>query len=409
MFVGRLAEVTALESALVQTRAGNPSNVMITGERGIGKSSLLNYFKDVAQGELVGLDETEYRFLVVDTDVDENTTQLGLVKKLQLGLDRVLGKTESGRTFLKTSWEFLRHIEAGPVKIRDTQVRDDSELLLDQFSYSLAELVERVCSDGDTSIFGARFEGILVAIDEADKSGPALSLGSFVKLLAERLQRRGCRRVAFCLAGLPELRAVLSDSHKSSLRLFEELMLERLSADDVATVIEIGLQKTNAGNSQPMSITSEASKFITYYSEGYPHFVQQFAYSAFATDTDGIIDREDVVRGAFGKRGAMESIGNRYYRDDFYNRIQTEGYRDILRLMADHLDAWVTKSDLRERFSGSDSTLDNAIAALRDKNIILAKEGERGVYRLHHKGFAWWIKLQDDPSSATQLSDLYAG
>jgi predicted GTPase len=31
-----------LESCLVQTKAGSPSNFMLTGERGIGKSSLLN-------------------------------------------------------------------------------------------------------------------------------------------------------------------------------------------------------------------------------------------------------------------------------------------------------------------------------------------------------------------------------
>jgi Cdc6-like AAA superfamily ATPase len=46
MFVGRVAELVKLESCLVQTRAGSPSNFMLTGERGIGKSSLLNYIKD---------------------------------------------------------------------------------------------------------------------------------------------------------------------------------------------------------------------------------------------------------------------------------------------------------------------------------------------------------------------------
>lgn len=52
MFVGRIDELNRLESHLVQARAGNPSNFMITGERGIGKSSLLNYFKWVAEGQI---------------------------------------------------------------------------------------------------------------------------------------------------------------------------------------------------------------------------------------------------------------------------------------------------------------------------------------------------------------------
>ncbi len=57
------------------------------------------------------------------------------------------------------------------------------------------------------------------------------------------------------------------------------------------------------------------------------------------------------------------------------------------------LDAWVTKKGIKSKFKGQDSTLDNALHALRDRQIILDKEGERGVYRLQHKGFAWWIKL----------------
>jgi len=60
--------------------------------------------------------------------------------------------------------------------------------------------------------------------------------------------------------------------------------------------------------------------------------------------------------------------------------------------MADRLDGWVRKPEIRKAFRGRDSTLDNAIKALRDRNI-LSKEGERAVYRLQHKGFAYWIKI----------------
>jgi hypothetical protein len=89
----------------------------------------------------------------------------------------------------------------------------------------------------------------------------------------------------------------------------------------------------------------------------------------------------------------MEQIGDRYYRDNFYNKIQQESYRQVLRIMADHLDSWVSKGAIREKFEGKTTTLDNALHALRERGIILSKEGEKGVYRLQHKGFALWIKL----------------
>ncbi|MFI5246951.1 MAG: ATP-binding protein [Nitrospirales bacterium] len=52
MFVGRLPQVDAFEEALLQTRAGRPKGFMLTGERGIGKTFLLQYFKLVAQGHI---------------------------------------------------------------------------------------------------------------------------------------------------------------------------------------------------------------------------------------------------------------------------------------------------------------------------------------------------------------------
>jgi hypothetical protein len=127
--------------------------------------------------------------------------------------------------------------------------------------------------------------------------------------------------------------------------------------------------------------------------EGYPHFIQQFGYSAFAADADNTIDEQDVNRGAFAKRGALEAIGDRYYRNDFYNKIQKDSYRQVLRIMARKGDNWVTKAEIKKDFHGKESTLDNAIHALRGRHIILPREGYKGLYRLQHRGFALWINL----------------
>jgi AAA+ ATPase superfamily predicted ATPase len=389
-FVGRLDELRRLKSALVQTTAGKPANFMITGERGIGKTSLLNYLKYAAEG-LIPVDGVQQSFIVIDTDLDENTTQLGLMGKIQLGLEKALSEYEAAREFIKKAWGFVQRIEAGGVKLGQAQKESD-ELLLDQFAYSLAETTNRVCADAKTGeLWGNQINGILILIDEADNGSKKLQLGSFFKLLAERLQRRSCNRVMFGLAGLPDLRKVLHDSHPSSLRIFEELVLDRLSEAEVNSVINLCLEDANRRNPIQTTIDESGRNMLVLLSEGYPHFIQQFGYSAFVSDSDDVIDRGDVIKGAFGPRGALEQIGDRYYRDDFYNKIQKESYRQILRIMADNLDGWVSKKEIRKKFKGSATNLDNAIKALRDRKIILSKEGELGTYRLQHKGFAVWI------------------
>ena len=149
----------------------------------------------------------------------------------------------------------------------------------------------------------------------------------------------------------------------------------------------------NETNAEQTKIDATARQALINYAEGYPHFIQQFGYSAFESDTDLTIDTKDVERGAVGQQGALEKIGDRYYRDNFYNKIQKSNYRQVLRIMAENGNRWVSKSDIRTKFKGKSTTLDNAIHALRNRNIILTKEGVRGVYRLQHQGFAYWIKL----------------
>jgi Cdc6-like AAA superfamily ATPase len=394
MFVGRENEIEKLEELLLQTQAGQPTNFMITGERGIGKSSLLLYVRAVAEGSIPINGNQKVKFLVIDTDITQNTTALGLMQKIELGLRNILGKNEKAKTFLKEAWNFLTRIEAGGVKINPNQNQNNQceESMLEEFSYSLANTVNRICTD-DPDLFGSQFDGVLILIDEADKASASLNLGSFFKLLMERLQRRECDNVMIGLAGLSDLHDVLSESHLSSLRLFEEIPLIALKDPQVNDVIDICLEFANEKNTTKVSIDEQGRKTLIKLSEGYPHFIQQFGYCAFAADKDNIITQDDVIDGTFGRRGALEIIGERYYRDDFYKKIQGENYRQVLRIMADYTNQWVTKMQIREKYKGKPATLNNAIKALLERRIILPKEGQKGIYRLRHLGFAVWIKF----------------
>lgn len=396
MFVGRLQEIERLEQALIQARSGEPAHFMITGERGIGKTSLLLYLKYLASGD-IPYNTVSFRFLIIDLDLDGNTTQLGLIRRIQMHMEHQLGRSEPARNFLKETWSFIQRIRIMDSGIETKATDASDEVLLDEFALSLAQVCDRTCRSDAQAIFSARYDGILLLIDEADNCSIQLQLGSFLKLLLERLQRKGCDRVLVGLAGLPDLRIKLYESHPSSLRVFEDIQLGRLSNEEVTGVITTCLEKANIENSDKTVIKDEARNMLVALSEGYPHFIQQFGYSAFAVDNDNVIDSVDVKKSAFGSRGALDLIGDRYYRNDFYDKIQQDSYRQVLRIMADDLDSWVTRAKIKSKFKGKNSTLNNAIKALRDRHIILSKEGEKGIYRLQHKGFALWIKLYADP------------
>ncbi len=396
MFVGRVTQLDALEAALLQTRAGKPKGFMLTGERGIGKTSLLQYFKWVAQGHIgIGAEDERVNFLVIEIDLESSSTDLGLIQRVELGLNREIAKTERARTFLGEGWKFLQRIEAYGVSVREDKRTADQEVLHDEFAYSLAKTTSRITDPDAASLFGAKYDGVVILIDEADNAPKSLRLGALLKLLVERVQRHGCQRLMVGLAGMPTLRDVLREGHPSSLRIFDELPLDILSDDETNRVIDRALAEANSENEEKTTIDDGARITLIGLCEGYPHFIQQFGYSAFASDKDLIIDASDVLDGALGPMGAMEKIGDRYYRDAFYNKIQKDNYRQVLRIMADSGNRWVSKADLRASFRGRTSTLDNALRALLERKIILAKEGQRGTYRLQHRGFAFWIKMRE--------------
>ena len=392
MFVGRLNEIKRLEQALIQARHGEPAHFMITGERGIGKTSFLLYVNYLAEGKIL-YESDKLNFLILDLDIDSNTTQLGLIRRINQHIERVLGKTDPAKKFLKEAWSFLQRIRVmgSGIEKEDKLVVD--EVVIDDFALSLNKICDKICKERTDTIIPTKYDGILILIDEADNCSANLQLGSFLKLMLERLQKMNCNNILIGLAGLPELRSKLHSSHPSSLRIFEEIQLGRLSNNEVERVIDICLEKANSANQIKTTIETKAKEVLIYLSEGYPHFIQQFGYSAFAYDNDNIIDEKDVRESALGAKGALNLIGDRYYRNDFYNKIQQESYRQVLRIMADDLDGWVDKAKIRRMFKGKDSVLNNALKALRDRHIIQPKEGQKGVYRLQHKGFALWIKL----------------
>ena len=60
--------------------------------------------------------------------------------------------------------------------------------------------------------------------------------------------------------------------------------------------------------------------------------------------------------------------------------------------MSVHLDGLVSKEEIRKATRPKDSTLNNAIAALKQRNIIIPKESKAGLYRLPSQSFAVWIR-----------------
>jgi len=390
MFAGRFDEITALEKGLFQTKNGQTANFLITGERGIGKSSLMMYLKHVSCGSVPSINHGEFNFVTINTVISDRTDLVTLVKLIEKNLSREIGKHDVFRKFMSDTWAFVQRIKVMDSGIEQSDKNAESDILIDEFAYSLSETCKRIIK-GEKSEYAK--DGILFLIDEADNSCADLRVGYFFKTVTELLQLNDCDNVMFVVAGLPDVVEKLSSSHESSVRIFTQLKINELSPDDRCYVIDKGIESGNKINSEKTIITESAKHHISTLSEGYPHFIQQFAYSAFDHDSDGEISDDDVLTGAFKKGGAIDAIGDRYYASSFHDKIKSDDYRQVLSIMAESMNSWIKKSEIREKFTSDNNTLTNALQALTTRKIILKNPSKVGEYRLQQRGFALWIKL----------------
>jgi hypothetical protein len=207
-------------------------------------------------------------------------------------------------------------------------------------------------------------DGVLILIDEADKPSADANLGALLKGFTERVARSKSNAIAIGLAGVSTVLETLRQSHESALRVFTAFNLKPLSPQESVEVIKRGLRAALKENKVETRITPDAESLIAMYSEGYPHFLQQFAYCAFEADKDDNIDRDDVLNGAWAEHGAFEQLGTRYFEGLYFDQINSDEYREVLRFMAERLDDWVTKSEIRAAIKTKESTLNNALRAL---------------------------------------------
>jgi hypothetical protein len=383
VFTGRIEESKALERMLFNTKNGNPQHFLLHGERGIGKSSLCYIHDLAASGVIIGWENQRYNFLTVSLILEPSDTYETILRKLGSTLRRRLANHNKLQARARDVWDFLKQWEVMGVKFRTPEAIATPTELLDELVESYSTASAKI---GDT------FEGILISIDEADKPPASANLGALLKGFTERLARTSSNTICLGVAGVSTVLNSLRESHESALRLFTSFHLKPLSRDESIEIVRKGLSVAQEKSGISISITPEAEQFIASYSEGYPHFVQQFAYCAFEADTDNSIDTDDVTRGAWGEHGAFEQLGTKYFEGMYFDRIKSDDYRQVLKCMAEKLDGWVSKDDIRAKTNLKPTILNNAVKALVDRHIILPQPGKRGMYRLPLMSFAVWIR-----------------
>ena len=382
MFAGRLEEIRVLESALFQTANGNPTHFLVHGERGIGKSSLLLLIDGIARsGEESVMLKEKFSFITINVELEPNDTYRQLITKVARELQRELDGSDVLKRRLRGIWDFLTRWEVLGVKYqRETT---PVEAMIEELGDKLIEICKALAQDGS---------GIYIFIDEADKPTTGAGLGEFVKLLTERASKRGANNLGIGVIGISDVIKKMKASHESSVRIMTPVLLAPLEDGDRATVVDRGLAEAAHKNGRTTTITPEAMNVVCRYSEGYPYFIQQYAFSAFDHDTDDNITEDDVMAALVKEGGALQLLGQRFFENMYIDDIRTDDYRKVLDVAAEYMPNDVTKKQLVTESGLRPHTVNNAVTALKKKGSLIAVRGKDGVFRLPSQSFAAWIQ-----------------
>lgn len=274
--VGRDQVIEDAEIAMRRVVAARTSqHQLITGLRGVGKTVLLG--KMTALAEHIG-----YRVVRVEAVGGDDTLRTFLRQARRIVED--LDRGGAGRA--------LRSIESVSLTVAGTG------LSLDRFETTpdreaLADVITemaRVAAD--------RESGVMIAIDEAQLVGSH----DLRRILAgvHRCNQDGLP-LYIALAGLPNLVGVVATASTYAERMFRVTDLGPLTPEQVAQAVTVPADELGVSWSQ------DATEAIVDRSDGYPFFVQTWAYHTWNAAHDEPISADDVARAAANASTALDS------------------------------------------------------------------------------------------------------
>lgn len=195
--------------------------------------------------------------------------------------------------------------------------------------------------------------------------------------------------VFIMLLGLPDKRDSLSRLQPSLMRIFGIVEIEKLSDDEVRGFL------SNAFEEVDIAVSPKTMDIMVHFSSGLPILMQEIGDATFWSDTDGVIDREDVFQGILE---AAESIGKKYLDPNVYNALRSERYRTILRKLGQPPSRHFKKRDVEERLNEKEKKVfHNFLRRIRELEVIERDiEGGRGSYKFVNELYPIYIWMESE-------------
>ena len=357
-FVARTKELDRLERALKQTASGRNENIFITGQRGIGKSSLAGLIRHHAEKEhgFIGA----HCYLGGVRTLEEMTGTIFERLFLECADKRVFDK-------LKNIFDkYISEVRLFGVGIEFT--KDTSKLrgLLDNFLPAMRNIYGEVKANDKN--------GLVLILDDLNGISDVPQFSQFLKSFVDTLATSGKPLpLLLILVGSPERRNDMLKHQPSVARIFDIVELSLMCEDESQDFFQEMFKK------QTITIAEKALSLMVKLSGGYPMLLHEVGDAVFWQDTDNHISESDA------RQGIMEAariVGRKYIDTKISKVLRSETYSSILWQMGKKLPVGATfrRQELLKAVGEKEKkNLDNFLNRIKKLGLIDDAE-VRGEY-----------------------------
>jgi AAA+ ATPase superfamily predicted ATPase len=369
-FVARLKEIGRLERAIKQTLSRRNENIFITGERGIGKSSIARFIRYLA--------EKEYDFIGTHCFLGSARDLEGMIRLIfQRLLQEVPDKTISDK--LKDVFgKYIKGLTLFGVGVEFTTDRSELRAILDNFLPVIRKINETI---KDTK------KGMILILDDLNGISDIPEFALFFKSFVDELATsRDSLPLLIILVGIPERREDMIKHQPSIARIFDIINLLPMNENESREFFN------NMFDKQNISLTPEALSLIVELSGGFPMLMHEVGDAVFWLDKDNSVDKKDAIDGILK---AAEIVGGKYLDPQVYRALRSKTYRSILRKIGElPLGTSFQRKDILEKVPVNErKTFDNFLQRIKKLGIIIETE-IRGEYRFINQLYHLYVGLE---------------
>lgn len=375
LFVGREDKLKEIIRYIEQSLAGKQENVFLSGDRGIGKSSLASFLRRFVK--------TKLNMLTIHTFLGGVLTLEEMVRHL---FEELLKESKDHPSLGDIVQLFAKHVkEIGLFGISISFNPPQQELgdLVRNFPEAISNILAKM--EGQK-------KGLFIVLDDingiVEKETFANWYKSFVDKVATHWQSFP---VFLMLIGLPEKRDIMAKFQPSLTRIFRIVNIEKLNNSEVKKFLDMAFKGAN------IKVENDAMDLMSYYSCGLPLFMHEIGDAAFYHDNDGVINEDDAVKGILK---AAQIIGEKYLDPKVYRAIRSERYRSILRKLGELGDETskvnFNKKEIAEKLSIPErKVFDNFLRKMRELGVIESDmERGRGSYKYVNEMYPIYISME---------------